>query len=476
MPAKPKPTANSSIDSVLKYLLAALAIFIPLYPKFPVFSIPGVSVAVRAEDFIIALIAVVLLSYLPKHAKSLLKNPLVRAILIYWAVTLLSVISAAYVTRTAPLSIGLLHWARRIEYMIPLFAALLLSRHQDNLRFFYHLIFPVALGVFLYAVGQIFFGLPVISTQNEEFSKGIALTLQPGVNISSTFAGHYDLATYLVMVICLILPLLFTRSRLIARISLLVLASGLFWLLMQTGSRISFFAFLACSSFLLLLLRKPLLIPVLLIIAVFGMANTPRLAGRFVDVVKIFQVDTIKDKVQGVFDTRGFLPHYSVHAQTPAISVTSTPTLTPTASPTPTPTPTLRALQQDRSTSIRLDVEWPRALRAFIKNPFLGTGFASITLATDNDYLRALGETGALGFLSLASIVLIVLSSLVWCLLHLRGLPLHFAFGWFGAVLGFLIIATFIDVFEASKTATFFWLYTGFVIGLKHYHHQSVQK
>ena len=47
-----------------------------------------------------------------------------------------------------------------------------------------------------------------------------------------------------------------------------------------------------------------------------------------------------------------------------------------------------------------MNVEWPRAIRALKKNPLLGTGYSSITLATDNDYLRLLGETGVLGFLA----------------------------------------------------------------------------
>ena len=53
-----------------------------------------------------------------------------------------------------------------------------------------------------------------------------------------------------------------------------------------------------------------------------------------------------------------------------------------------------------RSFQIRLNIEWPRAIRAFWKNPFLGTGYSSITIATDNDYLRILGETGIFGLLS----------------------------------------------------------------------------
>ena len=60
----------------------------------------------------------------------------------------------------------------------------------------------------------------------------------------------------------------------------------------------------------------------------------------------------------------------------------------------------------ERSGGIRFDYEWPRALNHFKKSPLLGTGFSSLGLATDNDYLRALGETGLLGLLSFLLIFL----------------------------------------------------------------------
>ena len=76
---------------------------------------------------------------------------------------------------------------------------------------------------------------------------------------------------------------------------------------------------------------------------------------------------------------------------------------------TPTPPPVF----EDRSTNIRLNVEWPRAIRAFSKNPLLGTGYSSISLATDNDYLRALGEVGFLGFISFSLIFVKLIEVLI---------------------------------------------------------------
>ena len=120
---------------------------------------------------------------------------------------------------------------------------------------------------------------------------------------------------------------------------------------------------------------------------------------------------------------------------------------------------------EDRSTSIRLVVEWPRAIRALEKNPIFGTGYSSITLATDNDYLRSLGETGLLGF---AAFILVFIYKFKSFLKFdgLKDLDINKAFvaSFIGSTIGILITAVFIDVFEASKFATIYWLISGMVI------------
>jgi len=125
-------------------------------------------------------------------------------------------------------------------------------------------------------------------------------------------------------------------------------------------------------------------------------------------------------------------------------------------------------VSEDRSTSIRLNVEWPRALRALTKNPLLGTGFSSITLATDNDYLRLLGETGAVGFISFIA-VLLWLAVTVSMKLPVNK-TLNFANMWVvgfaGSFTGILLNAMFIDIFESSKFATMFWLFAGIVVSI----------
>jgi O-antigen ligase len=132
------------------------------------------------------------------------------------------------------------------------------------------------------------------------------------------------------------------------------------------------------------------------------------------------------------------------------------------------PTPTPQPVSEDRSSSIRLNVEWPRAVRALAKNPILGTGYSSITLATDNDYLRALGEVGILGFVAFSIIFLRLIKLLLSKLKKLGtvdDIQKCFVAGTTGGLVGVVINASFIDVFEASKFAIIFWLFLGFLAG-----------
>ncbi len=120
----------------------------------------------------------------------------------------------------------------------------------------------------------------------------------------------------------------------------------------------------------------------------------------------------------------------------------------------------------DISFSTRLQVEWPRAIGAFKLSPLFGTGPASITDATDNDYLRWLGEFGAVG----TGLFLLILFQIGYFIFKRRRLlpedaqPLVIAplFSLFGL----MINAGYIDIFEASKIAFTFWYTMGLYVGL----------
>lgn len=420
-------------NSLLKYLVAAIILAVPLYPKFPFIVVPGTYVSIRLEDFLTAMVAVVWVVTVLPSATKFVKNDINRSIFLFFVVGIISVLFAALVTNTIPLQIGILHWARRIEYMLMFFVGVAAIYDKKNLKFYLTCLGVMVLYAFIYGVAQKYFGLPIITTQNSEYSKGIALMYLPGGHLVSTFAGHYDLASLLIVLLPIFIGIFaFAKSsKLIRFLVLLVVLSGL-WLLVNTASRISIASYFISATVALIILRKYLYIPILAAVSFFFVAFATSLVSRYMEIFNV----TLTKLVNVVVP--------EVHAQGSGVI-------------------------EDRSTSIRLNVEWPRAIRALSKNPLLGTGFSSITLATDNDYLRMLGEVGILGFSAFILIFIRIWRRLIWIIGKLsssKNFENAFIAGMIGAQFGVAINAIFIDVFEASKFAIMYWLLMGITVGL----------
>lgn len=448
-------------ETIGKYLLAAVLIIVPLFPKFPLVNIPGTYVAVRFEDILVLALGITILIKILTDIKSFLKDEIAAAFLIFFGVTAVSLISGAFLTRSLNLQLGIFHWLRRIEYVVPFFAAYMLldkRRVSENLNFFIKiLLFDVAV-IFLYALGQRYLYFPIIVTQNEEYSKGIALRYTAGSHINSTFAGHYDLASFMVLVLPIFLSLLLVLKDKISRLTFFA-ASGMgLWLLIASISRIGQIAYFASVSAAFILLKRVRALLLVLIISFALAAMSGSLGARYQRII-----DVLYQRIKTGF---------SVGAQ----EVTLPARRIDAAIPTPTPVPVF----EDRSASIRINVEWPRALRAFYKNPVIGTGYSSINLATDSDYLRMLGETGILGFA--AFVLIFIRLAKLWfrkglpLTSNFSGMELGFLAGVTGGVAATFIIALFIDIFEASKFALGFWLILGLAVYLlinREYEHKN---
>lgn len=439
---------SAAIDryEVLKYGVAALLLTIPIYPKFPFLAVGGTYVSIRLEDFLMLLVSALWLVWVLPNGKSLLRNRIGQAIIIFWVVSLASLISAVFLTKSVDYHIGLLHFARRIEYMITFFIGLTTVKSRKDLEFYIKCIFIVIAAVFVFGIGQKYMNWPVITTQNSEYSKGVALRYMSGGHLASTFAGHYDLAAYIILTSPVVFVLtfadVFKNKKIRAFLFVFILFS--FWLLVNTISRISIVSYmLSVCLALFLIKKKKYILPFVIIAGVWaGMS-----AGLIERYKGIFQA--VKDKL-------GSLIVPEAHAQA---------TMPPNALQNSAPAP----FAEDRSSSIRFNVEWPRALRALSKNPLMGTGFSSITLATDNDYLRALGEIGLTGFLAFILIFKRIFE-IVWS--KLRSLDLNdtrdlFFIGVISSIPGILLNAVFIDVFESSKFAIMFWLLLGLALANK---------
>lgn len=442
-----------------RVILAVLVAFIPLYPKFPLFNVESTYVAIRLDDIVLAFCLLVWLIYQIKHQFPVFKQKITPLFIAYFIAISISTLNALLIFKTNSNQLLLLNAFRRFEYMSVFFITLeAIKKRRDFLYVYLFFIFAM-FGVAAYGYGQKFLQFPVISTMNEEFSKGQLLQMNIWTRISSTFAGHYDLAAYLSITLVISLFLfIIIKNKWLKLSSLLVFLVG-FHLLTLTASRISIFAFWGSAILGLIMLRKYLwVIPVSLLV-ILSIFNSNDLKQRLIATIPNF-----KSMVK---------PSQTPVQPTPTLLATPTPgktsqkpiKISPTVFRNP-PVEEFIPIDSDvgvaRSGEIRFNVEWPRAITAFRKNPITGTGLGSITMATDNDYLRFLGESGLFGLITFIVIFIYFLLK-TWPILKIKKLNFYHQLSlvFFSAMVCIWANAIFIDVFEASKVAYTIWIIMG---------------
>lgn len=491
-------------DHLLGLLAGFLIVFIPIYPKFPLFDIiPGYIVRARLEDLLVLLAFLTFIVYLIRGKVSLRDNPLTWPIIIYGVVGLLSCLSAMFITQSVPLETNhvgklFLHYFRRLEYFSLFFIVFSSIHNLKQVKKYLAAIIIVLLIVSVYGFAQKYLYFPAFSTMNREFSKGWALYLTEHARVLSTFGGHYDLAAYLMMTLSLLLAIILTIKQKLVKLGLIALFVFSFWILILTSSRISFLAYLG-SVFLVVSgvfywdRKKIKAIISFILIMTFSlgvMLSFGDLSARFTGLVKNDTFISIVEKARNPFAKKpnknaAFLENnpespLAVSDQQPSsikpsdvtdnqplyvVATNAAGESTLTAVPR---TYSDNALKYDLSTAIRLDKLWPQAINGFKSNPIFGSGYSTLTKSskyefteaesTDNDYLRSLGETGLAGFISFFGILLYVMY-LSFKTIRKVSDPL-IAGGIIGiacAIAGLMANAIYIDVFEASKVAFTLW-------------------
>jgi hypothetical protein len=525
--------------NLLLIIASFLLAFIPLYPKIPLFDVlPGYIVRVRLEDILILLAFLYYLS-LAWRKKIDWRSQVSPWIFSYLAVASLSILSAMFLTPTIPLELlhigkSVLHLFRYTEYFVLFFLMFSAVKKIKDLRVvLYTLIFTV-LAVVIYGYGQRFWYWPVFSTMNREFSKGMVLYLTEHARIQSTFGGHYDLAAYLVIVLP-ILYLLAIKSQ-VKKMRLILHGTHLLglWLLVSSASRASFIAYLGAVIFglfmfalkernfgqkLLYFARKSF--SYLLLVAIMMYSFGADMRERLEHVLQAYpkpymayesgqklvanlgnslnnpleKLKNLREKQKpenGIaFDntdldsvlsrtdeqptsTRPSDVYVDVPDRVRVASESSEGAIIITYVEQPR-TWSDNALKYGLSFAIRLDELWPNAINGFLKNPLLGSGYATLNKkefqqfteaeSTDNNFLRTIGETGLLGFITFYGAILTLL-----IVLHRQQKAssneqlkiTNIAF--IAASIGLLLNATYIDVFASSKVAFTYWALAGAIL------------
>jgi len=469
---------DQKYNHLLFYLLLVLAVFIPLYPKLPLSSVAGTYVAIRLEDALILVIFLVRGVFNLHRAKKMLSKTITQSFILFWVIGLISLLSAFFITLTVSKNLGILHLLRRVEVMMLFFVAATTLRNINQLKIFLYSMLVVTAIVVFYGLGQIYAQFPVISTTNREFSKGLILTLTPGARPNSTFAGHYDLAAYLSIAIIFIGTLFFyrpdklwnfSRKIFLPRLGLMIVGLSSFALLGLTAARVSFVAVLAGLVLSFWLNGKKVLIFLLILASIGAVGVIPELRHRLVATVTVNFLGGGGPKYEADPNAINDFTPRAFEATTPSqieeateTAIQATPSASKVAADIAPGEPTNSTeLGVYRSFNIRTDVEWPRALRAFYKNPILGTGYSSITLATDNDYLRSLGEVGVFGTLSFGLIFFILIKKFIKSIKKGERIEKLFIIATLCSIFAVLITAVFIDILEASKIASLMWIMLG---------------
>lgn len=469
-----------SYKRVIYWLGVILLLVIPLYFKFPLYRVGGTFVSIRLEDVLIFVSLAALFGYLilSKDYKKLIHDKLFLAFLLFFLIGFLSVISASFITQTVTLKLAIFHWARRLEIMLLFYLGYYSVFDKKSLKSILGIMLLVLFLVNFYALGQKYFHFPSISTTNAELSKGIIKYIGEGDRVNSTFAGHYDLAIYLMMAITLLTPILiklFERIRknpdafnVLTFLVLVSLTAVSFAVLVMTAARLSFFAlFFGLLAALLLIGQKKYLL-VAAGLAILVLIYPSQLRNRLVSTFTVnfmqnwstFFAQNEGQKARSMLNIQT-LPNAEIREVPAGLNI---PDIVPGE---PTNTVDLGVY---RSMTIRTRIEWPRALRALSKNPLLGTGYSSIGLATDNDYLRLLGEVGLMGFWAF-TLILVELGKRLFALYKSAdfknkkpGLTQYLTVGVLAMLLAFIVNGLFIDVFEASKVASLLWMTLGIVL------------
>lgn len=526
-------------EQIIFWLASFLIVFIPLYPKIPLFSpIEQYIVRVRLEDVAI-LFTVIVWGIWWLRKKITVSTRFAKIIGLYLFFSFLSVVSGIFLTKTIPMEtihIGksLLHFFRYLEYFTLFFILYSAIKTKKDVVKLLGILSATLLGVTIYGLGQRYLYWPVYSTMNREFSKGARLYLTEHARVQSTFAGHYDLGAWLVIVLPLILALALSLKNKFIKLGLHVLHLGGLWLLVESAARSSFAGYIIAAEIVVLLfaLQKSnilskswyfisrsvfLDLSVLLTMIYFGDSMIERLVQaiepipilaqsyKAFDQARITIADQTFGKLPAIFPTQN-KPSNGISTDEAVSILVSSDERPVTDNPKDKPsdvyvnvpdyvkvatvsatgqteyitvaqerTYSANALKYGLSLAIRLDTLWPQAIKGFTTNPLLGTGYATLNKnvvylfteadGSDNNFLRTLGETGGLGFITFYGLIILAIVQAGKIINKNQDQLLTIlAIGYIGGSIGLLLNATYIDVYASSKVAYTFWGLTGILI------------
>lgn len=481
----------NNFDVVVFCLLA----FILLVPKFQLISVGGTYVNIRIEDFLVGIVYLLWLIAIIARRFSLQSVFHIRALLlflIYGAfITFMGIF--AFDTVENP-NLGLLHWLRRVEYFGMYFIAASVLKPERIEKYCYGLL-GVGVTTWIYGIFQYNDILPGVHTLSQSGNLG---TYSEIGYLISTFAAHYDFGAFLILMVMLSVWGYFSHDAWSKKIGFIVLALAFWWMSRIVYGRAAYLGMLVGLIFVFgVKFSGWILLPIYEVFKTFDRY----FGGKFSRYSYDLEFSWTKPKP---------LPTGAPPSPTPTPEFVSN--LTPRIGEELIPNPTSRFpnaqrsiskegatsfldnmvnslsvklksltgsfdLKLDPSANIRLQ-EWQDAIAKVGYHYWWGGGYYTAGLGTDNDYLRALVEVGVIG-LAVFLLILFDFFKIAWQLFRhvVDSKEKHFYLAFMGFLIGLMVEAIFIDIFEASKIAFLFWFTCGMVsVGFAHYSYETVKE
>ncbi len=455
--------------SNFEWIVLGLLCVLLLLPKIAFLDVPGTYVNVRIEDFLVLFVYVLWFIGILAGRLTITEVFQWRSIILFLVYGLVITLLGIWIWGTidSPL-LGVLHWARRVEYMtLYLIAASVTKR--SHLVTYLQVLFIVSVLIWVYGILQWKNIVPGFHTLSKPGTMG---TYDEISYVISTFGAHYDFGAFLIWSVMLSVWAYFSVHKPFYKILSIVAIAAFWWMSLLAFGR---------SAYLGLLIGM---------IVVFIFAR---------NIFVVFPILELSNTIRRYFDGRFGLYEYEVSiniaplpTSDPSQAISPTPnaivTLAPSASGPTSDTPSILEkigngvsenisnflgrfnVNLDPSGNIRL-VEWREALVNAKGHLLFGSGYYGNQLGADNDYLRHILEVGFIGLCIFGYVVFNFIRAAFKLFFRSKVTEeKYFYLACIGFIAGLLVEALFIDVFASSKIAFLFW----FLMGLLSVHIQEV--
>lgn len=405
--------------------------YVILFPKISVMSMPGTYVGIRGEDFLLALLVLLVVGkiiYRKQEYSGLAESPISKIMMVYIASCAGALIIGIITGTVLEPFVGVMFLFRKVEYFLFILVGYIFAK-RFSLKFLVNFLHVLTYSSMAFGFLQQF---RIIGS----FQLGNWVPPHLTWRIMSMFSGPYEYSAFLVFMIPLYLWITLRKNFLFGFISLSLVLYSLY----LTQARIAivaaaFVVFVSILTYkntkrkLVIVLTTAAISSIILMSMTYSGNKFNILPERFqsVDIAEMVVVAqiTLESGDYERFKANGY-GVYSGNAE-------------------------------DMSFLIRIN-KWSDLLDGFRQYPLFGLGLSSTNEAVDGIYVRYLAESGIIGFLSWMILILTVFKSLR----HTN--ELSFTIKW--GLIGLLVIGIFIDIFEASKIAMFLWFIVGYNIHL----------